>query len=331
MKTVRRLILAITAVLLLTPTTVAVAEPATATVGTLDRIEQVDDTRWNVHVYSPSMDRVIELQVLRPADTSVPRPTLYMLNGAGGGEDGANWLKQTDMAAFFAEKNVNVVIPVGGYLSYYTDWERDDPALGRNMWQTFLTQELPPVLDDALNTNGVNAIGGLSMSAGSVLDLAIQAPGLYRGVASYSGCAQTSDPLGRNLVRLLVEAVGKGDVENMWGPASDPRWVEHDPLLNAEKLRGLELFVSNSTGLPGQYDMPGVVRPVGAPSLPNQVVVGGLIEAVTNGCSERLEQRLDELGIPAHFDLGSNGTHSWMYWQDALRASWPTLERALTG
>lgn len=331
MKTVRRLILAITAALLLAPTTVAVAEPATAAVGTLDRIEQVDDARWDVHVYSPSMDRVVQLQVLRPADTSVPRPTLYMLNGAGGGEDGANWLKQTDMAAFFADKNVNVVIPVGGYLSYYTDWERDDPALGRNMWQTFLTQELPPVLDDALNANGINAIGGLSMSAGSVLDLAIQAPRLYRGVASYSGCAQTSDPVGRNFIRLVVEARGKGDVENMWGPDSDPRWVEHDPYVNAEKLRGLELFVSNSTGLPGRYDMPGVVRPAGAPPLPDQVVIGGFIEAVTNGCSERLEQRLDELGIPAQFDLGSPGTHSWMYWQDALRASWPTLERALTG
>ncbi|WP_089248761.1 alpha/beta hydrolase [Rhodococcoides kyotonense] len=313
------------AVLLSLPTAAAVAEPS----GSLDHIDKIDERRWDVFVYSPSMDRVIQLQVLRPADTSEPRPTLYMLNGAGGGEDGANWLRQTDMADFFGDKNVNVVIPVGGYLSYYTDWEHDDPKLGRNKWQTFLTQELPPVLDDALNTNGVNAIGGLSMSAGSVLDLAIQAPGLYRGVASYSGCAQTSDPMARNFVRLVVEARGGGNTDNMWGPDTDPRWIEHDPYVNAEKLRGLELFVSNATGLPGPYEVPGVVRPAGSPPLPNQIVVGGVIEAVTNSCAMRLQQRLDDLGIPADFDLGSPGTHSWMYWQDALRASWPTLARAL--
>lgn len=306
--------------------TTAVADPAP---GSLDHIDKVDDRRWDVYVYSPSMDRVVQLQVLRPADTSVPQPTLYMLNGAGGGEDGANWLKQTDMADFVANKNINVVIPVGGYLSYYTDWERDDPSLGRNKWQTFLTQELPSVLDQALNANGVNAIGGLSMSAGSVLDLAIQAPGLYRGVASYSGCAQTSDVLARNFIRTLIAVRGEGNTDNMWGPDGDPRWVEHDPYVNAEKLRGLELFVSNATGLPGPHEVPGAVRAAGSPPLSDQIVLGGAIEAVANGCAQRLRQRLGELGIPAEFDLGYPGTHSWLYWQDALRSSWPTLERAL--
>ncbi|WP_336087258.1 hypothetical protein [Nocardia sp. SSK8] len=28
----------------------------------------------------------------------------------------------------------NVVTPVGGASSYYTDWVRDDAALGRNRW-----------------------------------------------------------------------------------------------------------------------------------------------------------------------------------------------------
>nr|WP_296777050.1 alpha/beta hydrolase family protein [Rhodococcus sp. (in: high G+C Gram-positive bacteria)] len=309
------------------PIGTASADPVTPSA--LDHVDKISDSRWDVYVYSASMDRVIALQVLRPVDTSVPQPTLYMLNGAGGGEDGANWLKQTDMQEFFADKNVNVVIPVGGYLSYYTDWGRDDPALGRNMWQTFLTQELPPILDDALGADGVNAIGGLSMSAGSVLDLAIQAPGLYRGVASYSGCAQTSDPVAQNFIRLLVGIRGKGDPDNMWGPQGDPRWAEHDPYLNAAKLRGLELFVSNGTGLPGPHENPSALRPAGSPALPDQIFLGGAIEALANGCAERLQQRLADLEIPADFDLGQPGTHSWLYWQDALRASWPTLERAL--
>lgn len=320
----RRVVLVALAMVLLGPNAIALAQPSGASV---DHIDKTSDRRWDVYVHSPSMDRVIQLQVLRPADTSTAQPTLYMLNGAGGGEDGANWLNKTDMPAFFEDKNVNVVLPVGGGWSYYTDWNQDDPNLGRNKWQTFLTEELPPVLEKELNTNGVNAIGGLSMSAGSVLDLAIQAPGLYRGVASYSGCAQTSDPVSRRVVRALVALRGKGNVDNMW--STDAQWIQHDPYVNAEKLRGLELFVSNATGLPGEYEMPGAVLPVNSPPLPEQIVLGGAIEAASNTCAHRLRDRLNELGIPAQFDLDYPGTHSWGYWQDALRTSWPTLERAL--
>ena len=104
------------------------------------------------------------------------------------------------------------------------------------------------MIDGALDTTGRNAIGGLSMSATSVLDLAIQAPGLYRGVAAYSGCAMTS-----------------------------------------------------------------------------------AVEAITNFCAQRLRERFAELGIPATFDLRPTGTHSWLYWQDALHTSWPLLHGALSG
>lgn len=331
--------LATAALLGLGGASVAVAAPAAgvgapgaaraSAVGTLDRIERVDDRRWDVFVHSPSMNEVIQLQVLRPADTTAPRPTLYLLNGAGGGEDGANWIRQTDIADYFGDKDVNVVIPAAGYISYYTDWRHDDPELGRNKWQTFLTEELPPVLDAALGANGVNAIGGLSMSAGSVLDLAIQAPGLYRGVASYSGCAMTSDPVGQAMVRTVVEGAGGGNTANMWGPVGDPEWVWHDPYVNAEKLRGLELFISSGSGLPGPYEAPGAVLPADSPPLPDQIVVGGTIEAAANYCTQKLAQRLGELGIPAEVDLRPTGTHSWGYWQDALHKSWPVLARAL--
>ncbi|MBJ8343355.1 esterase family protein [Antrihabitans sp. YC2-6] len=299
-------------------------------IGTLDHVEQIGPQRWDVFVYSPSMDEVVKLQVLRPPDTSVRQPTLYLLNGAGAGEDGANWIRQTDVEEFFADKNVNVVIPVGGYASYYTDWRRDDPVLGRNKWQTFLTEEVPPVVDSVLGTNGVNAIGGLSMSGSAVLDLAIQAPGLYRGVASLSGCAMTSDPVGQFFLRAVVEDRARGDTLNMWGPPDDPEWIEHDAYVNADRLRGLDLFISSSSGLPGPYEVPGVPRPPSSPPLPDQIVIGGLIEAATNYCTHRLQERLDRLGIPATFEFRPAGTHSWSYWQDALRGAWQVLGRSLS-
>ena len=329
MKRLGSVVAAFAAALVIATAGAPVATPEPSGAAALDHVVQQNDRRWDVFVYSPSMDEVVPLQVLRPADTSAPRSVLYLLNGAGAGVDGANWIKQTDIIDFFADKNVNVVIPVGGYAAYYTDWRSDDPVLGRNKWQTFLTEELPPVIDAVLGTNGVNAIGGLSMSASSVLDLAIQAPGLYRGVASISGCAMTSDPVGQQMVRLVVETRARGDADNMWGPPDDPEWVAHDAYVNAERLRGTVLYVSASSGIPGPYEMPGVQRPPNSPPLLDQIVIGGSIEAAVNYCTRRFQERLVALGIPATFDFRPTGTHSWMYWQDALRGAWQTLSRVL--
>lgn len=294
------------------------------------RIEPRDAQSVIMYVYSGSMNREIPLDVLRPRDTSAPRPTLYLLNGAGGGEDGANWRDRTDAVEFLSDKNVNVVTPLAGKWSYYTDWQKPDPVLGVNKWTTFLTEELPPLIDAALGTNRVNAIAGLSSSGTSVLALPIAKPGLYRGVAAYSGCAQTSDPTGQAFVNLTVETWGGGDTENMWGPPTDPDWVENDPYVNAEKLRGLDLYLATGNGLPGRYEtLEGPDINGDAGTLANQVVVGGIIEAATNGCTHNLARRLDELGIPATVNFRESGTHSWGYWQDDLKQSWPVLSHAL--
>ncbi|MGW4241919.1 alpha/beta hydrolase [Nocardia sp. NPDC004722] len=306
----------------------AAADSAGAHLVSIDRPGQRQE---EISVYSAAMDKVIPLQVLTPWDNSVPRPTLYLLNGAGGGEDSATWYHQTDIVGFFSDKNVNVVSPVGGKFSYYTDWERDDPKLGRVKWQTFLTSELPPIIDAVLHTSGVNAIAGVSMSAGSALDLAIQAPDLYRAVAAYSGCATTADQTSRQYIKLVLDR-GDADMRNMWGEPGDPAWQQHDAVLNAEGLRGKALFISSSTGLPGDLDTldsPSIGgRPV---TLANQLLLGGLIEAATNGCTHRLADRLGELGIPAQIEFRAGGTHSWRYWEDALHRSWPMLEAALQG
>ncbi|QKT12645.1 alpha/beta hydrolase [Rhodococcus sp. W8901] len=304
----------------------ASAEPA-------PRVTRVDDDgsrAVTAQVYSPSMDRVIPVRVLLPAETSTPRPTLYLLNGAGGGNTDATWQENTDVTEFFAHKHVNVVTPMDGAASYYTDWERDDPILGRNKWQTFLTRELPPIIDSEFGGNGNNSIAAISMTATSVLNLAIAAPGLYKGVGSYSGCAETSSPAGTAFVDLVVRSAKGADPTNMWGPVGGPGWIANDPVVNAEKLRGTALFVSSGSGLPGQYDhlgAPGVDGDLVA--FARQVAVGGVIEAATNMCTHNLANRLQQLDIPATFDFAPSGSHSWLYWQDDLHQSWPLLARAM--
>lgn len=310
---------------------VASADPATESTGShLVRSEKIADRQLTLQVYSASMDKNIPLRVITPADTSAPRPTLYLLNGAGGGEDSATWQRNTDIVEFFADKNVNVVTPMMGAFSYYTDWLKEDPELGRNMWTTFLTEELPPVIDSTLGTNGVNSIAGISMAGGSVLALAEAAPDLYEGVGSYSGCAQTSTEPGRTYVKMVVESRGGGDTTNMWGEDDNPAWIENDPTVNAEKLRGMDIYVSNGSGIPGPHDTlngPGIEGDVEIYA--NQMILGTIIEAATNQCTHVLAQELERLGIPATFDFRPFGTHSWAYWEDDLHKSWPLLAGSL--
>nr|WP_245555556.1 alpha/beta hydrolase family protein [Gordonia soli] len=305
----------------------AVARPGDAG-SYLKSMKRTSGDLWTMTVHSAAMGQDIPLQVLRPSANRAGAPTLYLLNGAGGGEDKANWLRQTDALRFFGDKFVNVVIPQKGIGSYYTDWISRDPAIGRPMWQTFLTRELPPILDRALNTNGRRAIAGLSMSATSVLQLAISSPGLYRSVASYSGCARTSTPEGQAAVRGIVFSASQANADNMWGPVASPVWTHRDPYLNAEKLRGTTLYLSSGSGLAGRYDTVDSQAP-GAPPLIDQVTVGGAIEAATRSCTVNLAEKLRALRIPATVHLPTTGTHSWGYWQDELHRSWPTVARGL--
>ncbi|MBJ8337986.1 esterase family protein [Antrihabitans sp. YC3-6] len=333
-KSARRLTAATIVTSALAATAFATAAPAVAEPGaepaSLEQTEVLSDRRLNLYVYSGAMDRMIKVQVIKPADTSAPRPVLYLLNGAGGGMDGANWDSQTDLDGFFADKNVNVVIPNGGAFSYYTDWQQPDPVLGRPMWTTFLTQELPPIVDAALGTTGVNAIAGVSMAGSSALALAQAAPDLYRAVGAYSGCAETSTPIGRQFVRLVVEGRGRANTANMWGPGDDPAWAAADPFVNAEKLRGKHLYISSGTGLPGIHETLENERLKDNPMmLANQAVTGGIIEAATFGCTQHLAMRLGELQIPATFDFRPTGTHSWGYWEDDLHNSWPGFATAI--
>ncbi|HEY9315444.1 alpha/beta hydrolase family protein [Williamsia sp.] len=286
----------------------------------------------DVVVHSAAMSSDMAVKVLPAADRSSPVPTTYLLNGAAGGKGGSSWFDRTDITSFFAGEDVNVVVPMGGAASYFTDWRHDDPTLGRQKWATFLTEELPPLMDSEFNGNGRNAIAGISMAGTSVFQLVLRAPDLYRAVGAYSGCAMTSDPEGQAFVRLTVEGRGGGNTVNMWGPPTDPEWVRNDPYVNAEKLRGKAIYLSNGTGLPGEYDVldgPGINGDV--PKLADQVAVGAVIETATNRCSVRMRDRLQQLRIPATIDLGDPGTHSWAYWQDDLHESWPLFRSALAG
>lgn len=310
-------------VLLIGSVCVPAVSSAQSAEATIDHLEVSSETLTTLAVYSPSMDRTIDVQVLTPAVKNGPRPSLYMLSGIGE-EDPANsmWLRKGGAAEFFEDKNVNVVLPLAGPGSFYADWQQDDPKLGRYKWETFLTKELPPLIDAEFDGNGRDGVAGLSMGAQSAMMLASRNPSLYSAVAAYSGCFTSAEVLGQASMRGIVSAFG-GDANNMFGGPLDPDWAAHDVLAQAESLRGKAIYVSVGTGLPGPYERFETAKDW------DIVLVGGAIETGANYCTHKLDDKLRQIGIPATFDFEQVGTHSWAYWVDQLPKSWPTLSAGL--
>ncbi|WP_239003439.1 alpha/beta hydrolase [Nocardia panacis] len=294
-----------------------------STVPSIKKVEPITDRLLRVFVQSPAMRREVQVQVLLPRDRTLPRPTVYMLDGRQTPPDSNGWIDKGNAVQFYEDKDVNVVFTVGGPASFYTDWHKPDPVLGTNMWETFLTKELPPLLDARFEGNGRNAVMGVSMGAEAAMILAARQPALYQAVAGHSGCFSMGTDLGQAQARAVV-ATYRGDPDNMYGDKHDPDWLAHDVNLHAEALRGKALYISVGSGIPGKYDTPDV-----NPDIASTLAFGGPLEAATNMCTARLVQRLVSFGIPVTTDFRLTGTHSWPYWADELGQSWPTIAPAI--
>lgn len=282
-------------------------------------VQQVTD-RWDkVSVYSPSMNKVIVNDVYKAPGPGAP--TFYLLPGIDGGDNldpgtsiapgGKSWFGMTDVQGFFADKNVNVVSPLGGQFSWYTDWV-NDPS---KQYQTYMTAELPPVIDTAYETNGVNAVAGLSSTGGTAIDYAVQAPGVYRAVGSYSGFPAVSDPPAPGQVALTLMS-GGASAENMWGPLGGPGWVDHDPAKNVEALRGVAVYAAASEGDAGSVDQ---LPPGFGPN-----ITGGFIEDIVADSTKRFADAAAAADVPVNYVVRPEGSHTWGLFESEMQESWNT-------
>ncbi len=287
-------------------------------------VTPVSDRLLLLQVASPAMRREVPVNVLLPADRSEPRGVLYLLDGNSGQVASTNWLEPTkgNAQAFFADKNVNVVMPVGGTGSLYQDWAEDHPKFGHTQWETFLSKELPPLIDARFDTSGRNVIGGISSGAQGAVMLAARDPELYDGVVGYSGCYATDGPGGQLLTDLIVMN-GMATSDMMWGPQGSDAWHDHDLFRNASRLAGKKVYLSSGNGLPGPHES------LDEPDIANTVVVGGLLEAGANVCTDQLTQALRSAGADVTRSAQPTGVHAWDYWRDELGRSWPTIRAAL--
>ncbi|MFR9752750.1 alpha/beta hydrolase-fold protein [Nocardia sp. 004] len=305
----------------------AVAQPEAAMVApAMEKVVWLSDRRVALWVNSPSMGVPIQVQLLLAKDWNASPearfPVLFLLDGLRATDDESGWTKEAGAVDFFADKNVTVVLPVGGQSSFYTDWL--EPNNGHNYkWETFLTKELPPLLENYWRATDVRGIEGLSMGGTAAMLLAARNPGFVRYAGSYSGFLTTTTLGMPEAIEFAVRDAGGFDVSAMWGSPTGPEWAAHDPYALADKLRGVSLYVSSGSGVTGPFD-----HAANIPGVSTNVAGMGL-EILSRITSQNFVTKLSELAIPVQVNYRPSGTHSWPYWDFEMRQSWRQAAAAL--
>ena len=278
-------------------------------------------------VTSKSMQREIRVEVYR-APVGFDTPNVYFLDGVGsevpsGWSTGMGWGDQV-----LRDKNVNVIAPTGGPASMWSDWQDDDPILGPNKWETFLTEELPPLLKQGttgagggLAHNGDWGVMGLSMGASAALHLA-NTYEMFNATAGVSGAYSTTDDLGYQYARLTT-AARHGDVTKMWGPRDSQAWRDHDTLLDPSGLAGKAVFLSAATGIVGSTEL----GHFGS----NEVILldGHLLEKGSYESTKALEAALASVpGVKLQTAYMPTGIHNWPVFVSQMR---PSMNHLLAG
>ncbi|WP_082392765.1 alpha/beta hydrolase [Nocardia arizonensis] len=239
---------------------------------------------------------------------------LYLLDGLRARDDRNAWSFETNAMQQFANDNITLVMPVGGQSSFYTDWVSPSNTNGQKTtykWETFLTKELPDFLAGYGVSKTNNAVAGLSMGGSAALALAAYHRDQFKHASSFSGYLNISAPGMREAIRVAMLDAGRFNVDSMAAPWS-PQWLRMDPFVFAPQLRGLPMYISAASGLPGQYDSPNSA--VGVYNTGNAMA----LEALSLVNTRAFQVRLNSLGIPAFFDFPAVGTHSWKYWEGEL-------------
>lgn len=287
----------------------------------LERTDGPNDEYEYWSIQSAAMQRVVTVEVIRSRGEGAA-PVLYLLDGVGAPERSTGWNHVADIHERMADENVHMVNPTGAFASFYSDWEREDPVLGNHGWETFLTEELPPIIDAELPTNGRSAIAGCSMGAQAAMHLAAQHEDLYDGVMAFSGSYSTTDELGYQTVRLSVESRG-GTLDNMWGPRGSERWRYHDTISHAEKLRGRAVYMSAGNGVIGPED------PDEYGSERWAMVFGIALERGSHEATKAFERALVEADVEYSVDYHPTGLHSWGTFMRTFDEGWEYIKPAL--
>ncbi|ROZ89462.1 alpha/beta hydrolase family protein [Gordonia sp. OPL2] len=251
--------------------------------------------------------------------------TVIALDGLRATDDMSGWRHETRIQRM-ADSGVNVVEPVGGLASFYTDWNAASPG-NKIKYRYRWTCRLNTIINE-LDARGLAAgprekyaLMGISMGGNAAMIYGAYHRKRISHIFSMSGFLNPSAPTMREAVRLaLIDAgmaagVGPFNADSMWGLPWDKRWVNNDAVVQLPRMRGMHIRVGASSGVWGRYNTDAVGSIKGTP-----------LEVFSLAQTRTFEVAAAISGIRVTTDYPAVGTHQWGYWQDmvfaAKRSGW---------
>ncbi|MFT3901389.1 MAG: alpha/beta hydrolase family protein [Gordonia sp. (in: high G+C Gram-positive bacteria)] len=241
--------------------------------------------------------------------------TVIMLDGMRAQYDYSGWEINTNIQEM-VRSGVNVVEPVGGPASFYTDWvapSNFNHQRYRYRWNCVITRSLIRNLDARgfrVGKRKKYAIMGLSMGGNAALSIAAQNRRNFDRAGSLSGYNWLSAPGMRTMIRLAMLDVDPKpwNVDSMW-PFFGPQWFQNDPMMNINGLRGMKVFVGSGNGLFGKYNA--------LPNVFDDLFKGSTLEFLAYTQAKAFQANAAIQGLPV-MTYDAVGTHAWGYWQDMV-------------
>lgn len=292
----------------------------------VNRVEWLSDRRLAIFIDSAAMPgEPIQVQMLLARDwhSSPDRdfPEVWALDGLRAREDESGWTIETNIEQFYADKNVNVILPVGGESSFYSDWQQ--PNNGKNyQWETFLTKELVPILDNGFRSTKQRAVFGLSMGGTAAMNLAQRHPYLFSFVGSFSGYLDTTSSGMQAAITAAQRDAGGYDSQAMWGPYGDQDWIDHNPRFGISALKDMTVYVSSGSGT-DDFGQAGSVATSPA------AAAGIGLEILSNMTTHTFVNEARAVGIEPISHFRPSGVHAWPYWQFEMTQAWPHIANSL--
>ncbi|QNE90320.1 hypothetical protein H0194_04920 [Corynebacterium incognita] len=292
----------------------------------VDRVEYLSPRHLMVYIKSAAMPgKLQKVQVLLARDWySQPEkkfPEVWALDGLRARDDESGWTIETNIIEQYADKNVNVVMPVGGESSFYSDWQKPDNGK-HYKWETFLTKELVPIMQNAYRSNGKRAVVGISMGGTAAMNLAERNPHLFEFVGSFSGYLDTTSQGMPEAIAAAQLDAGGYTATNMWGRYGSQDWIDHDPKLGAGALKDMDVYVSAGSGKDDYGQKDSVAK---GPA--NMAGVG--LEVLSRMSTDTFIGHAKKAGIDPIVKFRPSGVHSWEYWQFEMTQAWPYMAKAL--
>lgn len=231
------------------------------------------------NVYSKAMDKEIQITVVTPDSYDNQRkfPVVYLLHGYS--DNHRTWVERTDVEELADNYGLIVVMPDGGYDSWYFD----SRIVSDYQYETFITSELIDYIDHNYHTisnRSGRAITGQSMGGHGALHSAIKHSDVFGSAGTMSGGVDIRPfPDSWNIAKRIGTYKDNPDV-----------W-ENSTIINMTHLikpNDLNLIIDCGT------------------------------EDFFYEVNCNLHKKLMDKGIPHDFYVRP-GAHNWAYWRNAIK------------